>query len=305
MVDDLKRALVSGASGYLGAHVSARLRELGVDCVSTSCSGGAGEVCDLTDPQATKALLARVRPDVVIHCAARVPKTAAGYDDAQLADESVAMVENLCATRGHRIVLASSMTVYETPAVAPVEEDSARIPVVAYARGKWRAEQLLMGRGNTGDVALRFPGLFGLPRRSGVLYNATRAFLTGQPFELQSQSVLWAAMCVDDAADYMVRAARSAACTAPEVVNVGYRGEFSLPDALVTLAQLCGVSWPRSGAQAPVFAASLDRLERRLGMLPATFGQRLGEFVELLRREVASAANVARHRTGDQDHQYF
>jgi nucleoside-diphosphate-sugar epimerase len=292
MVDDLKRVLVSGASGYLGSHVIARLHEFGVDYVSTSSSGGTGEICDLTDPQATKALLARVRPDVVLHCAARVPKAAAGYDDAQFADDNVAMVENLCATGSHRIVLASSMTVYETPAVAPVEEDSARIPAAAYARGKWRAEQLLMVRGCIGDVALRLPGLFGLPRRSGVLYNATRAFLTGQPFELQSQSVLWAAMCVDDAADYMVRAARSAACTAPEVVNVGYRGEFSLPDVLVTLARLCGVSWLRPGAQAPVFAASLDRLEHRLGLLPATFGERLGEFVEMLKREVMSAENV-------------
>lgn len=290
MVDDLKRTLVTGASGYLGARVFARLRALGGDCVATSAGGSAGETCNLTDARATAALLARVRPHVVVHCAARVPKTSAGYGDAQAATDSVAMVRNLCADAGCRIVLASSMTVYESPGTLPFREDAARPPAAAYARGKWQAEQLLLGRRHAGDVALRLPGLFGLPRRSGVLYNAARAFLAGESFALQSPSVLWAAMWVDDAANYLARAATVAVDAAPEAVNVGHAGEFSLPAALSTLADYCRVAWTPSAERAPVFAASLERLERRYGLLPATFAQRLGEFVELLRPEVESAA---------------
>ncbi len=72
------RVLLTGASGFIGAHVLRRLRELGADVhaisrIPPSNSGGATwHAVDLTNAAATTALVRSVRPDVVLHLAATV-----------------------------------------------------------------------------------------------------------------------------------------------------------------------------------------------------------------------------------------
>lgn len=58
------RVLVTGGRGFLGRHVCARLTAAG----ATPVSVGRTEA-DLTDKASTEALMDRVRPDVVVHCA--------------------------------------------------------------------------------------------------------------------------------------------------------------------------------------------------------------------------------------------
>jgi GDP-L-fucose synthase len=58
------KVLVTGGSGFLGRHVCATLTAVGAHPVSVGRADA-----DLTDRAATEALLARVRPDVVVHCA--------------------------------------------------------------------------------------------------------------------------------------------------------------------------------------------------------------------------------------------
>ena len=246
------------------------------------------EPCDLLDAEAVRALFARVRPRAVVHCAARVPRDTAGYADTDAAVANVAMLRNVLAQPDCRVVYISSMAVYEGHLPQPVRESSTQAPRAAYARGKWDGERMLLVRGRTDDFALRVPGLFGLPRRSGVLYNATRAFLVRGTFDLQAAETRWAAMHVDDAAACAARAAivEGGHCKA-EVLNVGYDGAFSWPAAGAQLATLCGVDWRPNGAHA-TFAMNLERLEARLGALPSTFESRLVELVNTVRGEVLS-----------------
>lgn len=282
MGNDLAPVLVTGAAGYLGGHVLANLKERGVPLVATGRTGNIGTPCDLTDMKKVRGLLEQVKPSIIIHSAAVVPKSQSAYDDSSSAEASVAMVKNIAEAAACPVVFVSSMTVYTGAGEFPVTEDDLHPPVTGYAYGKWQAEQLLFGRDFRGDVALRLPGLFGLPRRSGLLYNAAKAFLVHGDFKFSSSPGLWAAMAVGDAAEYVVRAALTTSDYPPQAVNAGYEGEFSIPDAVAEIAALCRVDWESPSTPVAKFSMNLERLKTRYGILPATFRQRLEELVEIV-----------------------
>lgn len=290
--DALSPILLTGASGYLGRRVLARLIARGVPCVPSSLSGAVGVACDLTDTAAVRRLLARVAPSAVIHCASIVPRSPACYGDVAGAESSVAMLRTLTDQATCPIVFASSMTVYGRVSGGPVEENDAGQPEPGYARGKWLAERTLLQRRVENDVAMRLPGLFGLPRRTGVLYNAARALLVYGRFELTRPPEPWSAMAVDDAAEYLVRAAVIDSTAPAQVVNVGYEGEFSVPAAVALIADHCDVAWSDEGTDTVTFSMHLQRLERRFGLVDADFRLRLREFVDAVRRDVASPCRV-------------
>jgi nucleoside-diphosphate-sugar epimerase len=280
---DLK-VLVTGAAGYLGSHVCRELACRGIAVLAVSRSGKAGIACDLTDPADVARVMGEARPDVVIHCAAEVPKRADEYALDDAADASFRMTENLLRACNARVVFASSMTVYPARARIPVFEEDAGEPLRGYARGKWRAERALLSSAARPVVILRLSGLFGPPRRRGALYAAADAFLSGREFRLDEPIPVWAGIEVRDAADYLARAALSTDQASSSVLNVGYAGESSLPAAVGTLARLLDVEWRHEGA-APVFAMHLDRLHAQLGLPKSAFGERLRELADWVRRE--------------------
>ncbi|MSO55875.1 MAG: hypothetical protein EXQ55_02985 [Acidobacteria bacterium] len=205
--------------------------------------------------------------------------------DIGAADASVAMLKTVADNARCPIVLALSMTVYGAAPDCPVDEGSGKLPAPGYARGKWTAKQLPFDRHRIDDVALRLPGLFGLPRRSGLLYNAAKAFLTHGRFEFAAPAEPWAAMVVDDAAEYLVRTAITPSGQAAQAVNVGYEGELSVVSAVAQIASACGVEWCPPLTTVQPFSMRLQRLESRYGPLAGTFQQRLDEFVDAVRHD--------------------
>lgn len=135
-------------------------------------------VCDLRDRDATIALIAQHPDSRIIHCAAAVPKSHSDYFDEEAASESLEMVRNLANARPRYLVFVSSMTVYPDNIILAREEDAVLMGN-GYSASKLMAEHMLLEYTDIAATILRLPGLFGLPRRGGVLFNSALAIARG------------------------------------------------------------------------------------------------------------------------------
>ncbi|MFM9879521.1 MAG: NAD-dependent epimerase/dehydratase family protein [Burkholderiaceae bacterium] len=277
--------LVTGAGGYLGGRILAQLQQRGLPVLgigrTPDRAGACGLVCDLLDPLAVSQLMAQHTASPVLHCAAVVPKEAGGYADAQAAEQSLQMLRNVLAAQPAQIILTSSMTVYPDGTRLACEAD-ARAEAGGYAAAKLAAERLLLARQGRCDVVLRLPGLFGGPRRSGLLYNAALAYARGERPVLAQPLPQWAALHVDDAAELCLRAALSPPA-GPCVLNAGYPDAMSIPDALRQLAALLGQEPGELPAALP-FAFDLTALHAALGPVAGAWADRLTELAASARK---------------------
>jgi GDP-4-dehydro-6-deoxy-D-mannose reductase len=155
----INTVLVTGASGFVGGHLLSALRDRfpSVAVVGTSLAGGS-RLCslDVTDAEAVRMLVGRVRPDACVHLAAL-----ASVDQSFSAPRAVWEV-NLCGTLNVadalldlvpecRLVHASSGDIYGLSFRdgEPVGEDTPLSPASPYAVTKAAADLAL------GEMALR------------------------------------------------------------------------------------------------------------------------------------------------------
>jgi nucleoside-diphosphate-sugar epimerase len=174
------------------------------------------------------------------------------------------------------MIFPSSMTVYPSDVGFAREEDAVSAGP-GYATGKLEAESRLLQQSGTDVVILRLPGLFGPPRQSGVLFNAALAFARDKDFRLAEPVPQWSALHVDDAADSVVKAT-----TLPSgkyLVNVGYPGRMSIPDAVGRLALLFGRNWSCSSSFT-WFEFDLTRFQQLLGRVKSDFQTRLAQVAQ-------------------------
>jgi len=269
--------LVTGAGGYLGGRVIDQLRARGVESLGLARGGGADIACDLLDVGGLRSVVDQILPRVVVHCAAAVPRNAGGYDDAEAGADSVRMVRNLLDVGVANIVFASSMTVYGPGQPGPLREDRVD-PQSAYGRAKLEAEALLASAAGCGAVALRLPGLFGPPRRNGLVYALCEAIRKGGTPTLPAQPLMWSAMHVDDAASTMVRAALRP--PGPGfVTNVGYAGPLSVSLLVQRLREIADAQIAYDVPH-PSFEMDLGTLQSTLGLPQGDLASRLGEMLE-------------------------
>jgi dTDP-4-dehydrorhamnose reductase len=127
------RVLVVGASGYLGSETARLASAGGAQVTGTSTTGAGGwSRLDITDREAVHALVARVRPAIVINTAARMDSWAICADGA--AHVALAATE-----AGARLVHVSSDAVHAGRA-APYSDDVAPAPIYPYGAAKAAAE---------------------------------------------------------------------------------------------------------------------------------------------------------------------
>lgn len=115
--------LITGATGLLGSAVAARLTAEGTPFVAAR-----RDMVDLQDPDATIAFWERHRPDVVVHCAARVHGLMGNrrypadiYDENLLINTNVIRASRLAGAR--KVVAASTVAAYPGHLVTGIVED--------------------------------------------------------------------------------------------------------------------------------------------------------------------------------------
>jgi nucleoside-diphosphate-sugar epimerase len=138
------RVLVTGADGFVGRVLLARLRERGAEAVASDRAE-----LDVTDEARVRAQVAALRPDAVAHLAAIsfVPEAEADRGRAfrvnYLGTRNVLAAVAAAAPRA-RVLLVSSSAVYgpATAGAPPFDESAPLRPASAYARTKAAADLL-------------------------------------------------------------------------------------------------------------------------------------------------------------------
>ncbi len=187
-----RRVLVTGASGFLGRAVVAGLQGAGAEVWGTWRSRPLptsipGEPATL--PGDATELVARVRPDVVLHLASPVDlrRDAALLDTLRpgILDASVA-IARACLDHGVRLVQVGTCEEYGD-GDAPFREDAAARPVSPYSALKAAATHavLMMTRVAGLDATVVRPfRCYGIGDTKSVIAAAAEAALLGRPFPM-------------------------------------------------------------------------------------------------------------------------
>lgn len=166
------KVLVTGGAGYIGSHVCKALAERGDELVVfDNLSSGHrravqwGEliVGDIRDQEALAATLATVRPDAIMHFAAKIEVGEGERDPAGFWSVNVGGLACLSAAaiaaNVNRLVFSSTCAIYGVPDVLPIGEGTPRVPVSVYGQTKDAAERLLEACDRAGTLryaALRY-----------------------------------------------------------------------------------------------------------------------------------------------------
>ena len=290
-----RRALVTGAAGFIGSQVC---RALLRDGWSVTGIDGFTDSYDPVEKIMRAASLARLAGmtlvvgnmadmaldthlngvEVVFHLAGRAGVRASFTSEAfYIRDNVVATERLLAATRRagvRRLVYASSSSVYGDGAV-PFREDGPLVPISPYGKSKLEAEKACLEADDRGieTTALRYFTVFGPGQRPDMgLRLLAEAALTGQPIRLlgdgsQRRDFTY----VTDVVAATIAAADGD--VAGLAVNIGGGSDVSIRDVLAILARLTGAELlideqPFARGDVRVTSADLTRARRLLRFTP-------------------------------------
>ncbi|WP_447577567.1 NAD-dependent epimerase/dehydratase family protein [Achromobacter kerstersii] len=164
----IRRVLVTGANGYAGGAVAARLRAQGVQVVTAGRAPANDLQLDLADPRSVAERVLPAGIDACVHAAAM-------HEVGCRADPQAAYVVNVAGTRAllqaceragiRRLMYVSTFHVYGRPE-GVLDEAAPAVPGNDYGLTHWQAEQLFdwsaRALGMSVDI-LRPSNLYGVP----------------------------------------------------------------------------------------------------------------------------------------------
>lgn len=169
----LRRVLLTGASGQLGAAVAHRFADVEVTAHTS-------RTLDIADPAAVAEAVAAARPDAVINCAAF--NDVDGAEDRPL--EALAVnafalrsLARACEAADAALVHYSTDFVFDGDATAPYDEEAVPAPRSTYGASKLLGEWLALDAPRA--YVLRVESLFGTPRSWSGRRGSLEAIVAG------------------------------------------------------------------------------------------------------------------------------
>lgn len=133
---------MTGASGFIGSHVTPLLRSAGWNVHAIARRRGDADVAwhevDLHDRPAVAALIAAIRPTHLLHLAwnAIPGQFWTTQENLRWLESSVALIEAFAAAGGRRVVIAGTCAEYASTKGACVEEETPLVPSTLYGAAK-------------------------------------------------------------------------------------------------------------------------------------------------------------------------
>jgi len=223
-----KKVLLTGANGFLGGYLASELVSYNIDLIKTTRQKVPdSNVCNLESRDEVSTLINKFSPDLVVHCAAFVPKTAKEYGNNILSFRNQTMLQNILDATKAPIIYISSMTVYGSSKNVIRHESDSGLPESSYGASKYEGELLLKKDGRD-SLSIRIPGLFGQGRNNGLVVNTIRSLSNNKKPHLPESEILWASMDVEDAAKIIAELSVKINLNGYTPINVGYSGVYSI-----------------------------------------------------------------------------
>jgi nucleoside-diphosphate-sugar epimerase len=232
------RALVTGAGGFVGRHLTARLRADGWDVAGLTRAD-----VDLADPVAASAAVRAADPDVVFSLAAGRAKATAAQRAATVAVNTSPWLVDALPDRCRTVVRLGSSTEYAA-SPRPMAEDAALEPRGFFGASKAAGSLLLQAAADERGVraaVLRAFQVYGPgdhpTRLVPVVLTAAR---TGGTVPLPASPSRRDWVWVGDVVDACVRAAEGSTLPAGTVLNIGTGVQTSTEELVATAERVTG-----------------------------------------------------------------
>jgi UDP-glucuronate 4-epimerase len=322
----LSRVLVTGAAGFIGSHVVARLAAAGREVVGLDNFDpyydpaikrrNLGELStlpgfrfvegDIRDAALVTRLIDENGVDGIVHLAAKAGVRPSIEHPALYADVNVGgttiLLDAARRAKCRAFVLASSSSVYGARADAPFRETDPPAPTLSpYAASKQAAEtmartfNLLHGLDVT---ALRFFNAYGPRQRPDMaVHKFSRLILAGEEIPFYGDgSSRRDHTYVADIADGVARALERCPGSGWRVYNLGNSATTTLAELVAMLEELWETKarlrrLPDQPGDLPMTCADLTIVRREIGFAPTTdLRAGLGKFAEWYRRDGHTSA---------------
>jgi len=302
------KILVTGAAGFIGYHVAARLldageRVVGIDNLNAYYDPALKQArlarlvahanfefvrMDIADRPAMAALFARERPELVVHLAAQVGVRYSIENPYAYADTNLTgflhVLEGARRARVRHLIYASSSSVYGTGSKAPSSapsntRDRADTPVSLYAATKRANELMAHCYSHLFDLpstGLRFFTVYGPWGRPDMApFKFARAMLRGEPIEVYNHGRMERDFTyIDDVVESVERLVFRAP-DGSRLFNIGTQTPVSLMDLIAALERALGVTArtrlvPHQPGDVVATCADVEDLREVTGFAPAT-----------------------------------